>query len=93
MNPLPVSVPHPSEFIREEMAERGWTDADLAVAMGGSPTDLLAWQVYKIVGPTKTTWRLGRLADDFARAFGTSRELFANMESSWLAWKAAQVPR
>lgn len=78
-------VPHPSEFIAEEMAARGWSRDRLAIEMGGDAAiNRLTLDLYFDLGPDKTNMRLGRSADDLARAFGVSPDFFRNLEKAWL---------
>lgn len=85
--PGPARVPHPSEYIQEEMDERGWDRDRLATAMMAADDDnwgiwRLAIDFYFEVGPTERNLRLDPEA--FARAFGVSPELFINLEAAWL---------
>ncbi len=81
-----AEVFHPSEYIQEELEARGWTRDRLATAMRGEDwgTNRLAIDLYIEVGPTDPGCRLGTMADDLARAFGTSVELWRNLEKTWL---------
>lgn len=88
----PAEVFHPSVFIGEEMEARGWGLDDLAARMG-PPLDVnrLAVELYLVVGPTEPRLLLGdSVAAALAVAFGTSPELFANLERAWLEWIARQ---
>jgi len=80
------TVDHPSTFIAEELAARGWDKFDLATHMGGDiDLNLLVIDMYFIVGPERANMRLGeRTAWQFAIAFGTSAQLFLNLEQAWL---------
>jgi HTH-type transcriptional regulator/antitoxin HigA len=84
---IPAEVFHPSEYIVEELEARGWTRDRLATEMRGEDwgTDRLAIDLYLEIGPTNPGCRLGAMADDLARVFGTSAELWRNLEASWLA--------
>ena len=77
---------HPSEFIREEMNERGWDDLDMAARMGGDPVNsLLELQMYLAVGETgDPRLRLGEMAGKLAKAFGTSVGFWLNLERAFL---------
>jgi hypothetical protein len=80
-----VDVPHPSVYIREEMDERDWAIPTMARHMGGDyGTNVFALQMYLSIGPANPGLRLGDMAADIAHAFGTSVELFQNMEAAWL---------
>ena len=66
----------PEEFIRDFLEGRGWTPADLA--------DVLAWPVQRVNqlvqgkrGITVST------AQGLASAFGTTPELWLNLNTAW----------
>ena len=81
-----VERTHPSVFIEEELAARGWSLDRLAQEMGGDfGVNRLAIEMYLAVGPDDPNCRIGEMAGDLARAFGTSVELFQNLERSYLA--------
>jgi hypothetical protein len=80
---------HPSELMLEEMAERRWTRDDLATAMMRADDDnwgihRLAIDLYFELGPTDRRMRLGQSAAHYARAFGTSTDVWLALESAWL---------
>lgn len=79
-------VDHPSVFIAEELAARGWDKFDLATHMGGDINlNVLVIDLYFTVGPERTNMRIGeRTAWQLAIAFGTSVQLFLNLEQAWL---------
>ena len=82
----PAEVFHPSEFIAEEMAERGWTRYDLWRHMRGDAEDMLALDMYFEVGPTAPGMLLGEdMAAKLGRAFGMSAQFFLNLETVWRA--------
>jgi HTH-type transcriptional regulator / antitoxin HigA len=66
----------PGEYIREELEARGWTQMDLTEILGWRPKD-----VNEIITGKRciTAESASRLAD----AFGTSPELWMNLESSY----------
>lgn len=66
----------PGEFIREELEERGWTQRDLAEIMGRPLTAVN--QIIK--GKRAITPETAR---ELGAAFGTSAELWLNLESSY----------
>jgi hypothetical protein len=79
-----MSAPHPSVYILEEMAARGWSSIELAQAMPGDfQTNHAAVHIYLILGPKKPNMRIGD-ATDYAAAFGVLPELFLNLERAWL---------
>ena len=73
----PAEVFPPGEYLREELEARGWTDYHLASRLGLSMAgagDLLAGRM-----------QITRdLAARLAAAFGTSPELWANLQQSYL---------
>jgi HTH-type transcriptional regulator / antitoxin HigA len=66
----------PGDYIREELEARGWTQADLTDILGWRPKD-----VNEIITGKRsiTAETAGKLAD----AFGTSPQLWMNLESSY----------
>jgi HTH-type transcriptional regulator/antitoxin HigA len=73
---IPAQVFPPGDFIREELEERGWSQADLAKIMHRDrPTisKLLAGKV--VITPTT--------ARDLAEAFDTSPEYWMNLETAY----------
>lgn len=72
----------PGEFIAEELDARGWAQEDLARILGKPlPT------INKIIkGKTSIT---PETAKKLAAAFGTSAELWMNLESSWQLHKSS----
>lgn len=83
-----ADIPHPSVFIIEEMDARGWDRDMLALAMAGGDTGdelgicRLSLDLYLDIGPEEPNLRIA--PDLFARAFGTSPELWSNLEAAWL---------
>jgi plasmid maintenance system antidote protein VapI len=65
----------PSEYIRDEMVERGWSDEDLA----GKALIPVSRVKEILAGATIMLSECERLAV----AFGTSLTLFANLQVSW----------
>lgn len=79
-----MNVPHPSEFLLEELEARGWSLDRLAIEMGGdAPLNRLALDFWLAV--QEPNCRLGEMSDQFAKAFGVSSDLFRNLEAAWLA--------
>lgn len=72
----PAEVSPPGEFIRKELEERGWSQADLAAILG---RPLQA--VNEIIAGKKTI--TAETAVELAAAFGTSPELFLNLEAAY----------
>jgi HTH-type transcriptional regulator/antitoxin HigA len=77
----PAQVFPPGEFIREELEARGWTQTDLARIIG---RPLQA--VNAIINCKKEI--TAQTAVSLAAAFGTSPEVWLNLES---AYRLAQV--
>lgn len=76
----------PGEYIREELEARGWTQVDLANILGWWPKDVYGL----IVGSRSITPETAGL---LAEAFGTSAELWMNLETSYqLAKRSATDP-
>lgn len=82
---IPVQVFHFSEFICEELSERGWTTEDIAKRMNTSREfwrDLLIVDLLLCVHDDKL------ILDDetcggLARAFGVSPQFFRNLDETW----------
>ena len=82
--PQPI---HPTEFIQDEMDERGWSRAELANRMGMDRCVLnkIELDMYFLIGPTDTQMRIGKdTADALSRAFDISADFFLNCEAAWL---------
>lgn len=84
---------HPSEYIKEEMEARGWSRDRLATEMAGDyDADPNEWGITRLaldmffeVGPIDRNARIGDvMAGQLGKAFGVSKELFLNLEQSWL---------
>lgn len=76
---------HPSVFILEEMAARGWTLEDLARRCGGDyGLNHVAIDFYLTIGAETPDLRMGVYAVECARVFGVDRDLFVNLERAWL---------
>jgi len=87
-----MSVPHPSEYIAEELEARGWSRSDLAERMNHSYAQTVL-DIYFLIGPTKTNCRIGiRTAEALARAFDVSPEYFIALERDWLQSKGVEPP-
>src|SRR5260370_9871221 len=72
----PAEVFPPGEFIRDELEERGWTQADLAEIMM-RPKAAINMIVTGKKGITAET------ATELASAFGTSAEFWLNLDSAY----------
>ncbi len=71
----------PGEFIREELEARGWTQDDLAAILG-RPSRLVSELITAKRGITPETAR------GLGGAFGTSAQLWMNLESTYRLWKS-----
>ena len=82
----PAEMFHPSEFIEEEMAARGWSRRDLAERMGGDVcVNHCALDLY--CETRHPEMLLGvNIAEGLAAAFGTSAGLWLNLDKSWREW-------
>lgn len=87
-----IEVPHPSEFITEELEARGWSRDDLCTAMCGGTHDpdnwgitRLALDMYLEIGWMEPDMRMGDCATQMAHAFGVHPDFFVNLERAWLA--------
>lgn len=75
-NHMPAEIFAPGEFIREEIEARGWTQETLAEVLGKSA---------RLVNEILTARRsiTPETASALAEAFGTSAELWLNLESAY----------
>ena len=89
----PAEVSHPSEFIKDELAARGWSLDDLAVRMGGDfGFNRLILDLYMFVGPNEPGVRMGiDGAAQLALAFDVTSSYFLNLEEMWLKEQAPNV--
>jgi plasmid maintenance system antidote protein VapI len=79
----PAEVFHPSYYVHDELVARGWDLDRLAHEMGGDfGINRLALDMFFAVHDPNA--RLGEMADQFAHAFGTSAELFRNLEAAYI---------
>ena len=76
-NNRPTEVFPPGEFIREELEARGWTQVDLAGIMD-RPVPMINQIIMGHRGIT------ARTARELAAAFGTSAELWLNLQVAYL---------
>jgi HTH-type transcriptional regulator/antitoxin HigA len=72
----------PGEFLRDELEARGWTQTEFA-EMIGRPIRL----VNEIIASKRAI--SPETAHDFAEAFGTSAQLWMNLETAWQLSKVA----
>ena len=81
----PAETFPPGEFIKEELAARSWTTADLAQRMGGDPAvDQLAVELTIECGAEEKDLLMGReMAEGLSRAFGQSVQFWENLDRAW----------
>jgi HTH-type transcriptional regulator / antitoxin HigA len=77
---IPAEVFPPGEYIKEELEERGWTQNDLAEVLG-RPIQLVNEVILDKRGVTPET------AKGLAAAFGTSAQLWLNLDAAWQLYK------
>lgn len=82
----PAEIFHPSEFIKDEMRDRGWTKEYLASLMSGDYlVNYAALDLY--FNAHDSDLRMGQdLIDDFEKIFGVSKEYFQNLEEMWIKY-------
>lgn len=78
----PAEVWPVGHFIENEMNERGWTRRELVSRLGGGATTELEIDLL-IFAPTKGVLLGAETAADIARVFGTSAELWLNLDKAW----------
>ena len=79
---VPAEAFPPGEFLRDELEARGWTQSEFA-EMIGRPVRLVNEVVAAKRAITPET------ACDFADAFGTTAQLWMNLETAWQLSKVA----
>jgi HTH-type transcriptional regulator / antitoxin HigA len=79
----PARAVPPGEILAEELEARGWTQKDLAAIMG-RPTQA----INEIISATKSI--TPQTAVELAAAFGTSADLWLNLEANYQLHKAQQ---
>ncbi len=81
----PAQVFPPGDFIREELEARGWSQADLARILG-RPVQTINMIINARKEITPQT------AVELAEAFGTSAQLWLNLEASYRLSKVTRDP-
>ena len=76
MTCTPAEAFPPSEYLRDELEERGWTVADLAEAMG-QPVHAVAEMLDKETAITTETARA------LSEALGTTPEVWLNLQAAY----------
>lgn len=79
---IETAVPHPGEFIREELDARGWSQRDLAFILG-CPEQAVGMIVSGRRGIS------AEMAKSLGDAFEVSAEFFANLQK---AYELSPVP-
>lgn len=79
----PAEAFPPGEYIKDELEARGWTQAELAEILG-RPARLISELLSAKRSITPET------AMGLSQAFGTTPDLWLNLESSYQLWKAEQ---
>lgn len=78
----PAEVFPPGEFIKDEIEARGWSQADLAEILGRTTA-----QINKLIQGTQAV--TPETARQLSEAFGTSAQLWLNLESAYRLSQAA----
>jgi HTH-type transcriptional regulator/antitoxin HigA len=81
MASCPTDVPHPGEFIRDELEARGWSQRDLAYILG------VAEQAVNVIVSGKRGIS-PEMAKALGVAFDVSAEYFANLQKMYEMAKA-----
>ena len=79
---IPAEAFPPGEFLRDEMEARGWTQTEFAEMIRRPPrlvNEIIAGK--RAISP--------ETARDFSEAFGTSAQLWMNLETAWQLSKVA----
>ena len=80
----PAEAFPPGDFIRDELDERGWTQTDLAEILG-RPLNV----VNEIIAGKKSI--TPETAKGLANAFGTTPDVWLNLESAYQLWKVGDT--
>ena len=91
---IPAEVFHVAEYIQEEMDARGWDIGDVAVRMGSQArhdygVNYLALEMLLSVRD-KNLLMGDEMAEGLSRAFGSSKEFWINLDSTWRRYAPAQ---
>lgn len=90
--PLPVVFPV-GVFIQDELDARGWSISDIAFRMGGDyNVTKLAIEMTIALADDATIFLGGAMAEQLARAFGTSASLWIRLDEQFRAWRYANPP-
>ena len=84
---MPAEVFPVGEFIRDELHARRWRVRDLALRMGGDVDVNHCTLDFLMLAP-RPGYPLGtEMAGKLAQAFGTTPELWLNLDAAWQSWK------
>ncbi len=75
-----------TEYLEDEMKERGWTYQDLAIAIGGDvKVNIIAFDLLRAcIAGNEVKVELGDVAEDLARVFeGTHAQTWLNLHAAW----------
>ena len=82
MNKLKIAEAFPpAEYLRDELKERGWSQTDLARVLGRPLQFVNALCNGRKLVTAETAWGL-------AQAFGTSPQVWLNLQSTYQLWKS-----
>lgn len=70
----------PGEYIKDEIEARGWTQRELARVLGRSEP-----KVSELINGKRAI--TSQTAKELAAAFGTSAEVWLNLEMRWQLWR------
>jgi addiction module HigA family antidote len=82
---IPAQCFHPGEFIRDEITERGWTVEELVRRMSHPKRMFTTNYIQRIMDEKESVTPFVALG--LSRAFGTSVELWINLQSSFNEWR------
>ena len=83
---IPAEAFPMTDFLKEEMEARGWSQADLSQIVGKSPRDIHSLVNGKVTLKPEMATLLGD-------AFGTGPEYWMNLETSYRAWLTSRATR
>ncbi len=87
----PAEVFPPGTFIKEELSARDWSTRDLAERMGGDNIDCNQCAAQLLIyAPNKGIILDEDTAAGLAKAFGTSKEYWENLDRAWRAHEAEE---
>ena len=80
MNRSIAEVFSPGEYIKDELEARGWTQSDLAEILGRSRP-----KINELINGKRAITI--QTAKELAAAFGTSAQVWLNLETQWQLWR------